>query len=201
MRKKIKIIWSCSDYVHHEHSYRLIAMLCGKLQYFKVIMQNWVFNKHIKDPKIFNEKVHAELLPLNGKYYGTIIKVTNTDGSIYKLSVWNPYDTERFDLEPSSRELQAYSDDAYEITIHDWRENKIVYCPRYFFNVYGKNLPKNCNFKEYAREIVELCDGHFEDSETYKFAQQIVNIINNGVVHISYFPNKILYKTLKYVCM
>jgi hypothetical protein len=31
-RKKLKIIWTCSDFVHHEHRYKWIAWLCGKWQ-------------------------------------------------------------------------------------------------------------------------------------------------------------------------
>lgn len=32
MKRKIKIRWTCSDFSHHEHKYKLMAWLCGKLQ-------------------------------------------------------------------------------------------------------------------------------------------------------------------------
>jgi len=28
-KRKIKIVWSCSDWVHHEHKTRVGAVLCG----------------------------------------------------------------------------------------------------------------------------------------------------------------------------
>lgn len=31
-KKKIKIVWSCSDYKNHEHKYKYAAYLCGRLQ-------------------------------------------------------------------------------------------------------------------------------------------------------------------------
>ena len=33
MKRKIKICWTCSDYVYHEHKYKWAAYLCGKIQY------------------------------------------------------------------------------------------------------------------------------------------------------------------------
>jgi len=32
-KRKIRISWSCSDYVHHEHRYKWTAWLCGRIQY------------------------------------------------------------------------------------------------------------------------------------------------------------------------
>ena len=32
-RRKIRIAWTCSDFVHHEHRYKFMAYLCGNIQY------------------------------------------------------------------------------------------------------------------------------------------------------------------------
>lgn len=32
-KRKIRIVWSCSPYFHHEHRYKWTAYLCGRLQY------------------------------------------------------------------------------------------------------------------------------------------------------------------------
>ena len=31
-KRKIKIRWTCSNYVHHEHRWKWIARLCGRIQ-------------------------------------------------------------------------------------------------------------------------------------------------------------------------
>ena len=33
-KRKIKLIWTCSDYVYHEHKYQFTAWACGRIQYF-----------------------------------------------------------------------------------------------------------------------------------------------------------------------
>ena len=40
MKRKIKPVWTCSDYVYHEHKYKLTAWLCGRIQYFKYLIIN-----------------------------------------------------------------------------------------------------------------------------------------------------------------
>jgi hypothetical protein len=32
-RHRIRFMWTCSDYIHHEHRWRWSAWLCGRLQY------------------------------------------------------------------------------------------------------------------------------------------------------------------------
>lgn len=34
-KRKLKLCWSCSDYVQHEHRYKWTAYLCGRLQLVK----------------------------------------------------------------------------------------------------------------------------------------------------------------------
>lgn len=38
--KKIKIVWTCSDFLHHEHRYKFTAWICGKIQ----ILINWILS-------------------------------------------------------------------------------------------------------------------------------------------------------------
>ena len=39
-KKKIKFVWSCSDYKDHNHKYRFTAYLCGRLQYVLAMLKN-----------------------------------------------------------------------------------------------------------------------------------------------------------------
>jgi hypothetical protein len=32
MKKKVRIRWTCSDFVHHEHRTKLGAWICGRFQ-------------------------------------------------------------------------------------------------------------------------------------------------------------------------
>jgi hypothetical protein len=34
-KMEVKIVWSCSDYVHHEHTTRFGAWLCGRWQWLR----------------------------------------------------------------------------------------------------------------------------------------------------------------------
>ena len=34
-KQKIKMVWTCSDYINHEHKYKFTAWLCGRIQYLK----------------------------------------------------------------------------------------------------------------------------------------------------------------------
>ena len=38
-KRKIKIRYSCSDFSHHEHRYRITAYICGRLQYWLASME------------------------------------------------------------------------------------------------------------------------------------------------------------------
>lgn len=33
-RNQVKIIYTCSDFKHHEHRYKWMAAICGRVQYF-----------------------------------------------------------------------------------------------------------------------------------------------------------------------
>lgn len=58
-----------------------------------------------------------------------------------------------------------------------------------------KNILKNCNFMEYAREVIGTHNCHFESRQTYKFAKKLVDAINNESVVFKYFPTIIAYRT------
>lgn len=47
-KRKIKIVWSCSDYCHHEHKYKWTAYLCGRVQY---LISRLRINLKTKRPK------------------------------------------------------------------------------------------------------------------------------------------------------
>lgn len=39
MKRKLKINYTCSDFVKHEHKYKWTAWLCGKIQYWSMILR------------------------------------------------------------------------------------------------------------------------------------------------------------------
>lgn len=95
----------------------------------------------------------AELLPLNGKYYGTKIKVFFDDGGTTTLELWYT------DGEPSTREIESWGH-----TQKEWDENALV-------DNWG------CG-KERIKEMDYRCDSHYESKTTYDLAQLIVSAIN-----------------------
>lgn len=38
--KRIRMVWTCSDYVKHYHSTYIGAWLCGRVQAFRAMLQN-----------------------------------------------------------------------------------------------------------------------------------------------------------------
>jgi len=44
-KRKLKIMWTCSPYVHHEHRWKWTAWLCGKWQ--KFWMGKWKLKNEI----------------------------------------------------------------------------------------------------------------------------------------------------------
>lgn len=97
----------------------------------------------------------AKILPLNGKYYGTRIVITDDNEHEYEITLWNCAEHE-----PSDRELDGVC------TIEEWRRNKPIYS-------------EQDGMAYMARDIVEVCDSHFESRATYALAQKLVGLINN----------------------
>lgn len=46
MKRKINMIWTCSDYVHHQHRWRWVAILCGKIQKLMRFPIDWHMKQH-----------------------------------------------------------------------------------------------------------------------------------------------------------
>ncbi len=90
----------------------------------------------------------AELLPLEGKYYGTKVKITGDAGDAHIINLWNSGS-----WVPSCRELNG------QMTEAQWIANEIIH-----------GHP--------AKDIVDIGDGHFESRETFATAQAIVRSIN-----------------------
>ena len=38
-KRKLRIKWTCSNYVHHQHRWKWTAWLCGRLQYLKFLIE------------------------------------------------------------------------------------------------------------------------------------------------------------------
>ena len=100
----------------------------------------------------------AELMPLEGKYYGTLIKVTDGKEEI-SFKLWNSAD-----FKPSDRELESCG-----VTREQYENNEIV----------GREKLGNEEWEVTAREQCEICDSHFESEWTYKLALKLVDAINS----------------------
>lgn len=104
----------------------------------------------------------AKLLPLDGKYYGTEIKVS--DGVHTRiLNVW----IDPTVSEPSDRELEGIC------TIEQWRANEMLDTSETVIwraEEWPDGIP--------AKEACEICDQHYESREGLAFAQKIVDAIN-----------------------
>lgn len=97
----------------------------------------------------------AELLPLDGKYYGTVIRITGDDGYTHIIKLW-----QCGSWVPSDRECAAAG-----ITIDQWQANANVTLDN------GETWP--------AKELLEICDSHFESRETHAMAEQIVRCLTS----------------------
>lgn len=96
----------------------------------------------------------AELMPLEGKYYGTIVKVTLDDGETTEIKIWHSGD-----YTPSERECQCAG-----ISREQWLKNEMI--------------DEGSDGLVEAREILEICDSHFESQVSYWLAERIVKGIN-----------------------
>ena len=101
----------------------------------------------------------AELLPLSGKYYGTKIRVVDDDGFGFEIKLWNSGN-----FEPSDRELDGVC------TIGEWRNNKILPLVNSWTGEIGVS----------AKEVIEICDSHFESRVTHRMVVNLVDKINQN---------------------
>ena len=100
----------------------------------------------------------ASLLPLEGKYYGTVIYVSSA-GHETTFEVWDSAD-----YQPSDRELARAG-----VTRQQYDDNAILSYEDFGGEVYPVS----------ARERCEVCDSHFESQWTYELAKKIVAAIND----------------------
>ena len=95
----------------------------------------------------------AELLPLDGKHYGSIIRIT--DGSFTtEITVWH-----NADFTPSVRELESWG-----YTEDDWEKNR--------------NVDDGFGGKSPVRSLDITSDGHFESAWQYNLCRRIIDAIN-----------------------
>ena len=97
----------------------------------------------------------AKILPLKGKYYGTIISITDHAGKVHEIKFWD-----NGDFTPSDRELERHG-----FTREQWQENVLV--------------ESGWGIREPVQQVLEICDSHFESQKTYKLCLQIVDAINS----------------------
>lgn len=102
----------------------------------------------------------AFIQPLRGKYYGTIICITDINNKIHEIKLWDSSSGI-----PSIRELNIY-----HITEEQWLENGMIKDYEVEQGIF-ETLP--------AREICEISDSHFESKETYGLALEIVKKLNS----------------------
>lgn len=106
----------------------------------------------------------AKLLPLEGKYYGTKVKLPYGQGVTFWLTFSDRDDNKAY--VPSDRELAEEG-----ITREQWDNNEIIET----HNGFGGDLDIP------AKELVEACD-HFEDQYSYEVALAFVKMYNEKFI-------------------
>jgi len=96
----------------------------------------------------------AEILPLDGKYYGTRVVVNFKDDDSSEIKLWY-----NGTFHPSTREIESYG-----YTKEQYDEGEIV--------------EDGWGGQSSVKDIIEICDSHFESEETLTLAQFIVGAIN-----------------------
>ena len=94
-------------------------------------------------------KLKAEIIPLMGKYYGTVIKIQKED-AVWDIRLWN-----NSNPEPSERQLL---DIGY--TKEDWENNSLI--------------PDGWGDEVEIRKANLFSDNHYESQQTFDIAQIIV---------------------------
>ena len=59
-KRKIKFIWTCSDYMKHEHKYKFTAWLCGRFQYCMTKIKKLFKQKKQQKELSFAEPLNKE---------------------------------------------------------------------------------------------------------------------------------------------
>jgi hypothetical protein len=105
--------------------------------------------------------MNAIIKPLDGKYYGTVVEITDGPYAGHEVVLW--ISVGKCDLEPSIREL-----DKYGITQEQWNENPKM--PDYEA-LFLPGSPIT------AREVVDICDSHFEGRVAYEAALGLIDVL------------------------
>lgn len=95
----------------------------------------------------------AELKPLETKYYGTMLEITEGPLKDLCFKLWKCTGT------PSDRELEKY-----KITREQWDNNLKVEC-----DWLGEIA---------VRDLDITCDSHYESQEVYQLAKRLVEFLN-----------------------
>lgn len=98
----------------------------------------------------------AELLPLDGKYYGTRIDITDGAAKIGSINLWFS------DYAPSGRELEVYG-----VTREQWDNNSV-------------EVDDGWGGKCKIRDADLFPNSHHETVKTLEVARIIVDAINGG---------------------
>jgi hypothetical protein len=95
-KKKIKIVWSCSDHKHHEHKYKFTAYLCGRLQYvFAKLKNGFCVNSVVR--RFYLQRGDTVIIFYNGKHYKGMVKGFSSLGmKLYDIHGYVPFNAGMF---------------------------------------------------------------------------------------------------------
>lgn len=109
----------------------------------------------------------AIIKPLEGKYYGTIVEITEGPYKGHEINIWISVGEKG--PEPSIRELEGCG-----ITQEEWDHNERV-------GNWPRSTPDYCNGSPgdpiMARDALEIYDSHFEGRIAYEIAIKLVKAI------------------------
>jgi hypothetical protein len=104
----------------------------------------------------------AEILPLQGKYYGTHVRINFKGGEYADIELWFSDD-----YVPSVRELVIYG-----YTEEQYKNNELVDDE----SAWGGPARKIT-----VKQAMDICDSHFESESCLALCEFIVNAINKAV--------------------
>ena len=109
----------------------------------------------------------AEIKPLEGKYYGTKVEVTDGPYKGHVVSIW--MSPSRTGAPPSARELARHG-----VTQEQWDSNAQV-------GNWPMDTPDYCGGEAgapiMARDALNICDCHFEGRAAYEAALGLVKVL------------------------
>ena len=113
--------------------------------------------------------MNAILQPLEGKYYGTKVRIIDGPYSDHEITIWLSIGLSG--IEPSIRELEKY-----DVTQEQWDNNEQI-------GTWPMDTPDYFDYKPgspiFARDSLVIYDSHFESRVSYEIAMGLLEVLKD----------------------